>query len=57
MAVLQDHRREQDRDRDLFGRDNVENGLIFCQPNGMYYSPDRMGARAVELMRKAVSRG
>ncbi len=25
--------------------------MIFCQPNGAYYSPDREGARVVELMR------
>jgi len=24
--------------------------LIFCQPNGAYYSPDRVGARVKELM-------
>src|SRR5205085_9494856 len=24
---------------------------VFCQPNGAYYSPDRLGARVVELMR------
>jgi len=27
--------------------------LVFCQPSGAYYSPDRVGARVVELMRKA----
>ena len=25
--------------------------LIFCEPNGAYYSPDRVGARVVEMMR------
>ncbi len=26
--------------------------MIFCQPSGAYYSPDRLGARVVEMMRK-----
>ena len=30
----------------------IENNLVFCQPDGRYYSPDRLGARVVELMRK-----
>ncbi len=25
--------------------------MIFCQPNGAYYSPDRVGARVKELMK------
>jgi hypothetical protein len=29
-----------------------DHNLIFCQPGGAYYSPDRLGARVVELMRK-----
>jgi Phage integrase family len=33
------------------GRSKYE--LIFCQPSGAYYSPDRIGARVVEMMRKA----
>ena len=24
--------------------------MVFCQPNGKYYSPDRVGARVKELM-------
>jgi integrase len=31
--------------------------LIFCQPDGNYYSPDRLGARVVELMRKVGLQG
>jgi len=52
LDVLKEHRREQERDRCLFGADYVNQHLIFCQPNGRYYSPDRLGARVVELMRK-----
>jgi hypothetical protein len=30
-----------------------ENHRLFCQPNGEYFSPDRVGARVVEALRKA----
>lgn len=52
LQLLREHRVKQDRDRRLFGADYIDNNLIFCQPNGSYYSPDRLGARVVELMRK-----
>jgi integrase len=52
LEVLRAHREEQQRDRQLFGPDYQDRNLIFCQPNGAYYSPDRLGARVVELMRK-----
>jgi len=53
LQVLADHRREQDHDRALFGPDYKPHGLIFCQPTGDCYSPDRAGARVAELMKKA----
>lgn len=52
LEVLSKHRAEQERDKELFGSDYQDSNLIFCQPAGAYYSPDRMGARVVELMRK-----
>lgn len=36
----------------MFGQAYGGHNLVFCQPNGEYYSPDRLGARVVELMRK-----
>ena len=51
LEVLDEHRKEQDRDRAMFGRDYADNNLIFCQPGGQHYSPDRLGARVAELMR------
>jgi integrase len=53
LDALREHRAEQDRDRALFGRDYQEHQLVFCRPDGGYYSPDRAGARIVELMKKA----
>jgi hypothetical protein len=55
--VLRGHRQEQDRDRQLFGPDYEDHNLVFCQPTGAYYSPDRLGARVVELMRKVGLQG
>lgn len=53
LEVLRAHRLEQDRDRALYGEGYEDHNLVFCQPNGAYYSPDRMGARVAELLRKA----
>ena len=52
LDVLKEDRAEQDRDRHLFGAQYLDNNLVFCQPDGHYYSPDRLGARVVELMKK-----
>ncbi len=46
-----DHRAEQDQDKRLYGPNYHDRGLVFCQPNGAYYSPDRVGARVKELMK------
>ena len=43
LPVLADHRAEQDNDKRLYGPDYQDHDLIFCQPNGAYYSPDRVG--------------
>ncbi len=52
LEVLKQHRTAQGNDRALFGRAYTHNDLVFCQPAGEYYSPDRVGARVTELMRK-----
>jgi Phage integrase family len=53
LEVLRAHRAEHERDKQLYGPGYQDHNLIFCQPQGGYYSPDRIGARIVELMRKA----
>jgi integrase len=53
LEVLREHRLEQDQDRTLYAESYEDRNLVFCQPNGAYYSPDRMGARVSELLRKA----
>ena len=52
LGVLKEHQADQNVDRRMFGADYTDHDLIFCQPDGHYYSPDRLGARVVELMRK-----
>ena len=53
LVALAEHRTEQNDDREHFGADYQDNDLVFCRPDGGYYSPDRVGARVSELMRKA----
>lgn len=50
---LRSHRAQQEKDKELFGSDYQDNQLVFCRPDGRYYSPDRVGARVVEVMKKA----
>ena len=57
LEVLKEHRADQDWDRSMFGENYAGHNLIFCQPGGQYYSPDREGARVVELMRSAGLQG
>ncbi len=51
LPLLAAHRAQQDEDKRLYGPDYQDHGLVFCQPNGAYYSPDRVGARVKELMK------
>jgi integrase len=52
LAVIEQHRAEQDRDKQLFGADYVENGLVFCRPEGNFYMPDKVSVRVTELTQK-----
>jgi len=52
LPVLADHQDEQAEDKRMYGPDYEDHGLVFCQPSGAYYSPDRLGARVKELMVK-----
>jgi integrase len=44
LDALREHRAEQDRDKALFAADYQDNHLVFCRPEGGYYSPDRRGS-------------
>jgi integrase len=52
LDALAEHRTEQDRDKDRFGDDYQNNDLVFCQPGGKHYSPDCLGARVAEVIKK-----
>ena len=53
LEVLAAHWEEQERDKAKFGRDYRDLGLVFCQPNGYYWSPNNIGLRVKELLVKA----
>ena len=53
LGVLTEHREGQDQDRHACGSAYRPNNLIFCQPNGDFYSPDHVGTRTKALLRKA----
>jgi integrase len=51
--VLASRLEEQKRDRTERESAYRAKNLIFCQPNGDFYSPDHMGTRTKALLRKA----
>jgi integrase len=53
LNALEKHKAEQGRDRELFGADYQDNELVFCRPDGSYYSPVSLGCRVSRLMRDA----
>jgi integrase len=53
VETLRDHRAEQDNDRAVFGTGYQDNDLVFCQPDGRFWSPNNIGLRVAELMKKA----
>jgi integrase len=53
LEVLAEHYENQQQDKTNFGSAYQDNNLVFCKPNGGYYSPDRVGARVKEVLAKA----
>jgi integrase len=53
LDVLRQHKREQDRERELYDADYANLNLIFCCPNGKQYVPGNFGMRVSKLMRRA----
>jgi len=43
----------QDQERELYGPDYANLGLIFARPDGHFYNPDKQGRRVREAMRRA----
>jgi integrase len=57
IETLREHRKQQEQDRKWFRSDYQDNGLVFCQPSGMFYSPSEMGKRVAAMMKKAGLQG
>jgi integrase len=53
LETLSEHRQQQEQDKRNFGSAYQDNGLVFAQPNGQFWSPNNIGLRTVELMKKA----
>jgi integrase len=53
LDVLREHKRTQDQERQMYGADYANLGLIFAQPGGQYLTPSNFGQRMSKLMRSA----
>lgn len=53
LMALKEHRAEQNNDREQFGATYQENDLVFCRPEGTYYSPVSLGCRVARMMKEA----
>jgi integrase len=53
LQVLDEHRKQVEHEKSLFGPDYKDNDLVFATPDGSYYSPDRVTGRISEFMQKA----
>jgi integrase len=54
LEVLAQHREEQKEDKAHFGSDYRHDlDLVFCQPNGYFWSPNNIGLRVSQLLHEA----
>jgi integrase len=54
LEALRDHQREQEEQHALYGADyRSDLNLVFCRPDGYYYSPNRLGTRIKRALVKA----
>jgi integrase len=53
VEVLREHKREQDRQRELYGSGYANLNLVFCRPDGHYYNPDKLGVHIRRAMQNA----
>jgi integrase len=53
LEVLRQHKIEQDREREMYGAEYANLGLMFCQPDGRHLTPSNFGKRISKLMRSA----
>jgi integrase len=53
LAILSEHREQQDRERELLGKGYKDEGLVFARPDGSQVNPRNFGTRVVELAERA----
>jgi integrase len=53
LEVLREHKRDQDHERQMYGADYTNLGLMFARPDGRYLTPSNFGKRMSKLMRSA----
>lgn len=52
IAVLEEHRRNQDHDKAVMGSAYDDQGYIFCPPQGAFYRPSNISTRVSQFLRK-----
>lgn len=53
VAILEQHRNQQRRERDVLGAGYKDDDLVFARPNGCLVNPRNFGTRVVELAERA----
>lgn len=53
IRVLLEHKKQTEREKELFAEDYKPNNLVFPTPDRDYYKPDQVTGRISEFMRKA----
>lgn len=53
LAILSDHRKAQDQERDFLGKGYKDEGLVFTRPDGSMVNPRSFGTRVIELAERA----
>jgi integrase len=52
ILALEEHRRQQQHDKDAMGSEYDDQGYIFCPPQGGYYRPSNVSTRVSTFLRK-----
>ena len=53
VTILEQHRKEQQRERDVLGAGYNDDDLVFARPDGSLVNPRNFGTRVIELAQRA----
>lgn len=53
VAILKEHRKNQDQERNILGAGYKDDGLVFARPDGSLVNPRSFGSRVIELAERA----